>query len=151
MSQSILPFDLFQILPEFVCGYILTYFNIYDYLSIYNNIQGYISYNNELISRSNLLFSSNNRLAIKSIKCQIDSTNKSLVNTLQIFTNITTLDIHNLEDSSYLPDSLADILLNFHQLQRLIGLPKLTPKLAQCIGAFKNQLTHLTINLINLY
>jgi hypothetical protein len=74
--------DIFQILPEHLNGYILSFLNIYDYLNVYNNAQGKIPLKFQYISwsRSNLIFSENNKLAVQSLDMEEDVQNNKTGN-----------------------------------------------------------------------
>jgi hypothetical protein len=108
--------SLFEQLPEYLIGYILTYFtDASDFIKMYDLIQGKISNDDECLpmSRSNLIFSKNNELAIKSIDFFV--LRQLELGHYQTFINITNLQIYMSKCDS---QTLVLILSSLNQLER---------------------------------
>ena len=70
-------FDIFQRLPEHIHGYILTYFKTSEYEDVYKYVQGQINVRIYEIpwSRSNLIFTEKNQLAITTMQLKFSNVN----------------------------------------------------------------------------
>jgi hypothetical protein len=108
--------DIFQRLNDDTIGYILSFLNIIDYLSAYDNLQGKVLIPIKDWSRSNMIFSNTNVLAIKSVNLKLYST-QIMSQFTGLFIYLTELDFMNrYHEESF---QLAENLSQLSQLQRL--------------------------------
>jgi hypothetical protein len=117
--------DIFQRLPDHINGYILSFFKGLYFINLYDKLQGKIPVRIEAesFSRSNIIYSKNNILAIRSMEMS-RCYNKPIVPFLQSFINLTSLDISDFKDS---PFSFAMLLSNFHHLKQLSLSRQISP------------------------
>ena len=114
-SPSPIQVDLFESLPDHLIGYILTYFKVCEFIKIYDIVQGRTSQSSP-ISRSNMIFSESNQLAIKSLDLR-NFQSSAIVQFIQPFINITEFitNHHNPKVTEYFS--------TYHQLKRLLFHP----------------------------